>query len=161
MRCLAAIVVLLKDCINILVVINNTESDVTFTGDKIIYGECSSSTKSLPKRGTEFAFAAFYTYRKFHVGEQALGLYGSLFGATFKVGNDDSFSVGMDCPLTIFGGTNSIRVTLGTDAKAVAWLAGGSGNEEDKADSASKKYSASARRALGLGNVNWAHLIFD
>src|SRR4051812_4964765 len=105
----AAIVVLLKDCINILVVINNTSAGITFTSDEIIYGERGSTTKLLPKCGSEFAYAAFFTYRKFHVGEQALGLYGSLFGATFAFGDTDSFSVGMDCPLTIFGGTNSIR----------------------------------------------------
>ncbi|KAK4236858.1 hypothetical protein C8A03DRAFT_35241 [Achaetomium macrosporum] len=96
---ITSVVVVLKDCINILVVINNTSSTAVFTGDKIIYGERGSTTKALPKRGTDFAHAAFFTYRKFHVGGSGSG-----------TGSGHDFSVGMDCPLTIFGGTNSVRV---------------------------------------------------
>lgn len=148
-----------------MIVINNTASSaVVFTGDEIINGERASSTASLPKRpGAEFAHAAFYTYRKFHVGPQALGLFGSLFGATFRLDNrtNDEFSVAMDCPLTIFGGTNSIRVSAGKNAKATAWLAGECGNEEDQAVSDGMTVAARARRAMGLGNANWAYLCFE
>jgi hypothetical protein len=70
----------------------------------------------------------------------AIGFYGSTAGLAFKRTNDGQFfSVGVDCPNTVFG-TNGVQIRNGNDAKGVAkavdsksletdWIKVGSGDK--------------------------------
>ncbi len=80
-----------------------------------------------------------------------INFYGSCMGIT-PMSPGQKFSVGMDCPNTIFGGTNSIRLTSGT-AKTAADLAASSGNATESITVGSVRLTASC--AAKLGSINY------
>ncbi|KAI0355535.1 hypothetical protein OH77DRAFT_1521084 [Trametes cingulata] len=139
----AALAVSTKDAANVLLVVNNTDDKITFTSDHVANGE-----------------PGFYFYKKWSAFGLPMGFFGSLLGVAFSVGGRAGFSVGMDCPLTVLGGTNSIRVVAGGDAEKAAGLASDSGNEEDTAwiDGLVR---VTVKRANAMGSVNWGVCIVD
>jgi len=168
---IGSFLVLLKDCLNVLLVINNEIGPIDYISEAVMYGERGDITDKIPAADAnlmpDFVYGAFFSYRKSHVGVIPFGLYGTTFGiclsATRKPSSGtktENFCVGMDCPLTVLGGTNSIRLLYGSDPAQAAKLADASGNEEDKLSS---QYSGSvlARRAAQWGNVNWAFCSVD
>jgi hypothetical protein len=57
-----------------------------------------------------------------------MGFFGSNAGVAFNAPSDDTeFSVGVDCPNSILGETNSIRVRAGSDAESATVSAASSG----------------------------------
>ncbi|KAI9875968.1 MAG: hypothetical protein M1830_007667 [Pleopsidium flavum] len=151
-----------KDALNVLLVVNNMQTDVRFRGDKIINGDHGTVTNYLPANDPKspLVWAGFYSYRKFQAGFLgSVGTYGSEFGASFTRAGAD-FSVGMDCPNSAFGGRNSIRVTPGLDSRKAAELAGDSRNEEDQFLSEGNGRT-SVRRANPWGNINWGVCLID
>ena len=50
-----------------------------------------------------------------------IGFYGSTLGVGFhRIADDQYFSIGMDCPNTIFGGTNGVQIKNGNDPEGIA-----------------------------------------
>ncbi|KAI9876843.1 MAG: hypothetical protein M1830_005477 [Pleopsidium flavum] len=139
-----------KDALNVLLVVNNMQTDVRFRGDRIINGDRGTITNYLPSNDPKSPPAGFLG---------SVGTYGSEFGASFTRAGAD-FSVGMDCPNSAFGGRNSIRVTPGLDARKAAELAGDSRNEDDQFLS-EENGRTSVRRANPWGNINWGVCLID
>ncbi|KAM7191656.1 hypothetical protein V8F33_008752 [Rhypophila sp. PSN 637] len=102
----------LKECCNILLVVNNTKSDVTFLHDKAKNGDRTSYTKEIPSTAGKmdgYHAAGWYFYDKNKIGGYTIGFFGSAFGAAWSCG-ERKFAIGMDCPNTIMGGSNSIEI---------------------------------------------------
>ena len=99
--------------------------------------------------------AGFYIYEK-----KDSALYGSLFGLDFSFEGGEAFAVGMDCPLTVLGGTNSVRVFGSAGAGKAAKLANDSGYSEDSVVLGSGK-KVSIKRASGSGSVNWGVCVVE
>lgn len=68
------------------------------------------------------------------------------------------FAVGMDCPNTIFGGTNSICVTTKT-AKDAAQLANDTGTAEQYITVGAVR--CTVRRAAALGSTNYGLCLIE
>ncbi|KAI0364790.1 hypothetical protein BV20DRAFT_817316 [Pilatotrama ljubarskyi] len=155
-----AIAIATKEAANILLVVSNVNSKaVRFTRDHIVHGERSSLTEELLPWpiGLQKSWvpAGFYFYKK-----NTVAFYGSLFGAAFSIDGQPGFSVGMDCPLTYLGGTNSIRVVGGNNPEQAAQLANDSGNAQDSATLGGGR-KVLVKRANAGGSVNWGTCIVD
>jgi len=131
---LLALFLFLKDSVNELMLINGLESKtVNLTKDWIIDGERFKMTMQVPAaiKSSEKPHAygcGIYTYPKKQVFGVPMGFFGSNAGVAFKAPSDGTeFSVGVGCPNSILGGTNSIRVRLGSDAESAAISAASSG----------------------------------
>ncbi|KAK4644139.1 LOW QUALITY PROTEIN: hypothetical protein QC761_302585 [Podospora bellae-mahoneyi] len=96
------------------------------------------------------------TYRKTRFFDYPVGLYGSAPGVVFSTGDNTKFSVGMNCPDTALGRTNSIRLLVGHDAKGVAERA--DGNDYAPETARTNGHTCTGRRAADLGSVNYAIL---
>ncbi|THH28221.1 hypothetical protein EUX98_g5969 [Antrodiella citrinella] len=193
--------ILLKDAVNVLLVLNGKSNEAEFVEDFIKNGERHRIVDSMeaaqvnPPRKPGAIPCGFYIYRKYRIwksgdtvnangngvadhsesevedveeadalpkpktplGGPPFGFYGSCMGIQFK-SCGQKFSVGMDCPNTIFGGTNSIRVTTGS-AKEVANLASKSGNAEESINVGFVKCTVS--RAAKLGNINYGVCVIE
>lgn len=68
------------------------------------------------------------------------------------------FSVGMDCPNTILGGRNSIRVTSGS-AKQAAQLANDSHTDDESVTVGAARVRV--RRAAALGSTNYGICVIE
>jgi hypothetical protein len=150
---------LFKDAMNVLLVANNTTNEVNFTGDEVVHGERRNVTRFFPAKTNDRIWVGWFSYIKstFLVGP--FGFHGSQFGAGFSTSTGD-LSVGMDCPNSLFGGRNSIRLVKGLDPSEATHLADTSRNSDDElifADGA----MTSVRRANQWGNINYGYCIFD
>ncbi|KAK3996378.1 hypothetical protein QBC44DRAFT_355548 [Cladorrhinum sp. PSN332] len=159
-----AFFLVLKDAVNALVVVNGSEHKINFTKDAIINGERFKVTLKVPAAQKDsnkpFVYGCgFYTYRKWRIGGQPIGTFGSLAGVALRASNGTEFSVGADCPNTVFGGTNCFRLRQGSDAKAVAELAGDSSYsfEAFEADG----HRCSVRRSYTTGSINFGICCFE
>lgn len=155
----------MKDAVNVLLIINTTDETLMFSSDHAENGKNTFKTdkispcgKVLQDRWVPFGL---YLYKKNSIASGIpFGFCGSLFGAAFTLGGRPAFSVGMDCPLTYLGGTNSIRVLAGNNAAGAEKLAEDSGNSEDSTDFGDGR-TVHARRANSGGSVNWGLCIVD
>ena len=72
----------------------------------------------------------------------------------FKAPSDDTkFSVGVDCPNSILGGTNSICVKAGSDAMSAANSAASSGHSTESIKV--NGHNCVASRASPWGSINY------
>jgi hypothetical protein len=86
-----------------------------------------------------------------------LSLFGSLVGVSFSLSDmeeNKSFSVGMDCPNSIMGGRNSIRLPTWDSPSEVAKLVMDCHDGEDSCRIAGGNVDVIARRAAELGSIN-------
>ena len=82
------------------------------------------------------------------------GFYGSTAGLGFKrVSDSAQFSVGVDCPNTIFG-TNGVQIRAGNDPKGVAEAVDKKSKDTDSIRVGSDTVTVS--RAAKYGTVNYA-----
>lgn len=106
----------------------------------------------------DFVSVGVYAYSKAEAFGIQLSLFGSLIGVSFSlsdVGDDNSFSVGMDCPNSIAGGRNSIKLLAEDNPSKVANMAEDCHDEHDSCRTASGRVDVEARRANGTRFVNW------
>lgn len=100
-----------KGARNFLLVLNDTSEDIISNMEYIGNGEQTGIAPSIPARteGLGTVWGGIYIYDKWAVGSTSLSFFGTVFGISFasKCG---AFSVGMDCPNTIFGGRNSMAI---------------------------------------------------
>ncbi|KAK4655442.1 LOW QUALITY PROTEIN: hypothetical protein QC762_302585 [Podospora pseudocomata] len=122
--------------------------------DHRINGETIPSGVQDPSRRQELNEALWLPMWHLHLSK--VGLYGSAPGVVFSTGDNTKFSVGMNCPDTAFGGTNSIRLLVGHDAKGVAEHPDGNGYAPQTART--NGHTCTGRRAADLGSVNYAIL---
>jgi hypothetical protein len=143
-----------KGAQNILLAVNNTQSDIWPVDHWIESGVITAGAGFLPatRADSRAVWAGWYIY------DRKKGFYGTSFGLTFKR-NGGSLSVGMDCPNSLLGGRNSISLLQGDDKKAAEKQARDSHNKESEIEMSSGK--SHARIASKYGNINWAYLIFD
>lgn len=66
----------------------------------------------------------------------------------------------MDCPNSILGGTNSIRLCLGIDPTGAAQLANDCSQSDDEFKSANNGVTH-VKRADGWGNINWGICLME
>ncbi|KAK4222331.1 hypothetical protein QBC38DRAFT_490162 [Podospora fimiseda] len=159
-----ALFVVLKDAVNLIVVINGSKHDIDFTNDAILNGERYKVTLNVPSAQKEpkkpFAYGCgFYTYRKWRIGDVPFGTFGSCAGAAFKASNGTRFCVGADCPNTVLGGENCFRVRQGSDAMAVAKLARDSRWNQETFDA--DGHRCTMRRSYMVGSVNFGICSFE
>lgn len=84
-----------------------------------------------------------------------IGFYGSTVGLALKRSSDAAtFSIGLDCPNTLLGGTNCCRIINGNDAKKACLLANDSGVGEETVYLGNS--SVTIRRASKWGSVNYS-----
>jgi hypothetical protein len=143
----------MNDVINILLVANNTSDDVICKGDSIVNGQRVGITSVIPSKKDipgSWVCAGLYVYSKYKISSKSFSGFGSLVGVEFTKGQDN-FAIGMDCPNSGIGGTNSIRVGSG-DAYETAMLAKTSNSETDNI---SFSGGVAVKRAKRWGNINW------
>ncbi|KAE8444706.1 hypothetical protein EG329_014364 [Mollisiaceae sp. DMI_Dod_QoI] len=146
----------LKGAQNVLLVVNETKLDIVTIGERIKNGERVVATPKISPADPngEIVYGGFFVYTKTKVLGQSAGTYGSAFGLSFRGGQGD-FSVGMDCPNSFFGGTNSIEVCTGNEAHKAADMATGSGCRHGW----TSQPQVDAKCASKWGNVNWGRVI--
>lgn len=84
-----------------------------------------------------------------------MGFFGSNAGVAFKAPSDGTeFSVGVDCPNSIMGGTNCIRIRAGSDAQSAAMSAASTGYSTESVKV--NGHNCVASRASPLGSINYA-----
>ncbi|KAH9853537.1 hypothetical protein C2E23DRAFT_109560 [Lenzites betulinus] len=176
--------IILKDALNLCLVVNS-RNDLTFTNDYIKNGERNTIVQSLPQAAVDPGLkpgavpCGFYVYRKYSIGRGGasedgasaaepipsvpkpripIGFYGSCMGMDFRFSTGQRFAVGMDCPNTILGGTNSIVVTPGS-AKDAAKLANDNGTAEQSITVG--PYRCTVRRAAALGSTNYGLFLIE
>ncbi|KAK6193513.1 hypothetical protein LQW54_012380 [Pestalotiopsis sp. IQ-011] len=105
------IFVAVSNALIVLLVVNDTSSDVLPLYEWIENGERRLVPESIPAAPAhgDFVWCGLFVYTKYKVKSVSLGTYGSAFGVSFKTGRGN-FSVGMDCPNSLAGGNNSIEV---------------------------------------------------
>ena len=108
---LAVAYVAFKGARNFLLVLNDTSEDIVANMEYIGNGEQTGIAPFIPARteGLGTVWAGVYVYDKYAIGNSSIGFFGTVFGISFE-SKCGSFSVGMDCPNTVFGGRNSISI---------------------------------------------------
>ncbi|KAK7711096.1 hypothetical protein SLS57_008186 [Botryosphaeria dothidea] len=145
-----------KDARNVLLLVNDTPSDIFPLRDNVRNGERKVVPEVIPATAlnSDFVSASFFVYEKYKIAGQSFGSYGSAFGVSFK-GGQGEFSVGMDCPNSFFGGNNSIEVCTGNDPGRAAQMALDSGCMHGWTDNP----RVDVKIADHWGNVNWGRAI--
>lgn len=105
--------VVFKDDLNLMLLVNGKQKTLSFTEDYVKNGErlkiCASLEEAPSSDAKLLAYpCTFYAYQKARVAGIAAGVFGSTVGISFTSGSA-KFSIGIDCPNTIFGGDNAIR----------------------------------------------------
>ncbi|KAH9853427.1 hypothetical protein C2E23DRAFT_859026 [Lenzites betulinus] len=177
--------IFLKDALNLCLVVNS-RNDLTFTNDYIKNGERYTIVQSLPQAAANPANkpgavpCGFFVYRKYNIGRGGpsakdeadhaepippvpsprlpIGFYGSCMGMAFRFSTGQRFAVGMDCPNTIIGGTNSIVITT-RSAQDAAQLANDNGTADQSITVG--PYKCTVRRAAALGSVNYGLCLIE
>ncbi|KAH7918514.1 hypothetical protein BV22DRAFT_1041727 [Leucogyrophana mollusca] len=154
---------LMKDATNVLLVVNDSEYDLTFRDDDVTSGQRCSVVTTIPARASghsKLGYPTLYPCGAFVYQKKLGSWYGSLFGVEFGARRrawTDRVSIGMDSPNTALGGSNSIFVT-GNDAKK-AMAGARDGNAED--DSANTpRGRITGRRAHKWGPINFGFAFY-
>ncbi|KAF3012607.1 hypothetical protein E8E14_008552 [Neopestalotiopsis sp. 37M] len=152
----AAIYLTTKDASNVLLVVNDTSSDVLPLYEWIENGERRLVPESIPAAPAhgDFVWCGLFVYTKYKVKSKSLGTYGSAFGVSFKTGRGN-FSVGMDCPNSLAGGNNSIEVHNREHAHDACKMALGSGCMHGWSD----RPHVDVKIADHWGTKNWGRAI--
>ncbi|KAI1284219.1 hypothetical protein F5Y07DRAFT_407707 [Xylaria sp. FL0933] len=143
-----------KDARNMLLVVNNTHSDIQPVSHDIYSGEVTAGTDFIPKTSEKSpcCYAGWYIYDK------KTGFYGTTVGLVFKRGGGN-VAIGLDCPNSGFGGKNSVTLAAGSDAADAQYKARSCHDTDAEVNLGTGL--CSARIASNWGNVNMARLIFD
>lgn len=145
-----------KDASNVLLVVNETSSDVLPHYEWIENGERRIVTESIPAAPAhgDFVWCGVFVYTKYTVKSVPMSTYGSAFGVSFQTGRGH-FSVGMDCPNSLTGGNNSIEVHNREHAHDACKMALGSGCMHGWSD---RPY-VDVKIADHWGTINWGRAI--
>ncbi|KAI1461866.1 hypothetical protein F4805DRAFT_185415 [Annulohypoxylon moriforme] len=159
-----AAVLALKGAANVLFVVNDTDSRIIAKDEHFPNGERTTMTPQVEARvvggaGTDdYIAVGLYVYSKTTAFGFSIGFFGSLVGISYTLTGlkgSPCFSVGMDCPNSVFGGTNSIKLLLGDDPSGVAGQAMDCHDEEGQGQISGADVSIMTRRAARLGSINW------
>lgn len=151
-------VLALKGASNVLLVVNDTSSQIVHRGHEIANGKTKTETPVIERRAEGFASVGIYVYSKDETFDKPFSLFGSLIGVSFSLSemkDRPSFSVGMDCPNSLLGGLNSINLLACNDPSGVADLANKGHDGENNCMIANDKVDVVARRAATTGSINW------
>lgn len=158
---------LLKDAVNVMFVANDTDDAVSASAEDIANGERTKKTAYMPPathavtRGKDVVHddndmisVGVYVYSKKKVlGRNFSFFFGSLVGIPFRFTREGGqFSVGMDCPNSFFGGTNSVRVVPWYDPSGVAKRAMDSHTQSEELSVSPWKVSV---HRSDNGPINW------
>lgn len=155
----------MKDAVNVLFVINDTTSRIETGKENIANGEREIKTPIIEPRtcskedygSDDYLSVGLYIYTKAKLWGVNLSFFGSLVGISFKLTqlkNSPCLSVGMDCPNSFFGGTNSIRVVPRDDPYEAAGKAMDSHNTSETAHIPGSDVDVLVKRSEN-GPVNW------
>ncbi|KAH7917369.1 hypothetical protein BV22DRAFT_1042383 [Leucogyrophana mollusca] len=153
---------LLKDAANVLLLVNESNLELTYKVDDVTSGQRCSVVTTIPAmiKRDKLGYPAVYPCGAF-VYQKKLGTwYGSLFGIEFSArwrAWTDRVSVGMDSPNTAVGGSNSIFVTGNDATKAMAGARDG-GAEDDTAKT--PRGQITGRRAHRWGPINYGFAFY-
>ncbi|KAH7921330.1 hypothetical protein BV22DRAFT_1178048 [Leucogyrophana mollusca] len=169
---MVALYLLWKDAMNILLLANDSDFDLTFTADEVANGRRCSVVTTIPamtKAHSTLGYPALYpcgafVYQKARPSSPIAYAVMLNFSAedsipvrASKGGQTDRVSVGMDSPNSAFGGSNSIFVT-GYDAKKAADGAHNGNAEEDTAQTSHGRITG--RRANKWGPINYGFAFY-
>ncbi|KAI0161877.1 hypothetical protein GGR52DRAFT_143842 [Hypoxylon sp. FL1284] len=146
--------VLFKDARNVLLVVNDTSSDVKPIKQDIYSGEIKLGTNYLPrgKPSRPWVWAGWYVW------DRMTGFYGTTVGVVFQNSGTD-VAIGLDCPNTAGGGRNAVSLQVGSDAAGAQSQARGCADKSREVGFPGAK--CTARIADSWGNVNWACMVFS
>ncbi len=144
-----------KGAQNILLVVNNTHTDVRPIEDYVESGVRTAVTSYLPALppSNPFCMGGFFIYTK-----KTVGFYGTSLGLTLNRKGGD-LSIGMDCPNSLLGGRNSIVISKGGDMKAAESRARDCHDKYGEIDMGTGK--SSVKIASKYGNISWGYCIMD
>lgn len=153
---LGGLYLMLKDAVNVLIVVNDTPNDVLPLKEWIEHGDRRIVPELIPAAhpNSDFVYGGLFFYSKFQIQTYSVGLYGSSFGVSFETG-DKHFSVGMSCPNSLLGGRNSAQVHNREDAHAACEMA----RNAACAHGWCVGPYIDVRIASSWGNVNWARAV--
>ncbi|EAL91240.1 uncharacterized protein AFUA_5G13760 [Aspergillus fumigatus Af293] len=153
--------------VNVMFVANDTDDAVSASAEDIANGERTTKTAYMPPathavtRGKDVVHddndmisVGVYVYSKKKVlGRNFSFFFGSLVGIPFRFTREGGqFSVGMDCPNSFFGGTNSVRVVPWYDPSGVAKRAMDSHTQSEELSVSPWKVSV---HRSDNGPINW------